>query len=58
MGYQKSLKEVPQWSSKLYQMPEFLVVQGAITFCAKPLKPNTIAEPKKEAPKKQEAKKE
>jgi len=56
----KSLKEVPQWASKLYQMPEFTAVQGAITFCAKPIKPITVPDPKKEAAKggKQEAKKE
>ena len=29
-------------------MTEFTKVQGAITFCAKPLKPVTIPDPKKE----------
>lgn len=57
-GYQKSLKQVPQWASNLFKMSEFTKVQGAIVFCSKPLKPITVVDSKQEAkPGKQEQKK-
>lgn len=48
-GYMKSLKEVPKWAKQLYDTAQFTKVQGAITFCSKPLKPVTVADPKKDA---------
>lgn len=57
-GYQNAIKEVAKWATSLYDKDEFKRVQGAITMCAKALKPVTVADPKAEAKPKAEPKKE
>lgn len=57
-GYRNAIKQATEWSTKLYAKPEFVKVQGAITFCDKPLKPVTVPDAKVESKEKKDNKKE
>lgn len=51
-GFRKSCKNLEAWATTCYDVPEMVTVHGKVHLAAKPLKPLTVAEAKKEAPKK------
>ena len=51
-GFRKSVKNLESWANACYALPEMVKVHGKVHLAAKPLKPVTVADEKKEAPKK------